>query len=256
MALLLPTLAGAYVPSTARLGRGRAPSFTRRAVTMRDKSPIDDERRQKSPGIQNNFFDQSTADFKRPHGSRGPSPGMPGPGAPQQPPPGAGGAPGPSGVPYAPPPGGAPAPVAVGPDGSRKMYSVSGETPMPGREREYHEYQLDMANRGDYAPQPPSAANEYYGGAPAGAPAAPPPQYYPPPQAGGAPAAAAPAPAAAAPAPARRRNPAVDDMLQALYQKLEQARLDLLSSTKVEETAPLVGLVKEISEAIANLEQI
>ena len=164
MALLLPTLAGAYVPSTARLGRGRAPSVTRRAVTMREP-PLDDERRQKSPGIQNNFFDKSTADFKRPHGSRGPSPGMPGPGAPQQPPPGAGGAPGPNGVPYAPPPGGAPGPVAVGPDGSRKMYSVSQETPMPGREREYHEYQLDMANRGDYAPQPPSAANEYYGGA-------------------------------------------------------------------------------------------
>ena len=30
--------------------------------------PIDEERRGKSPGLQNNFYDISTADFKRPHG--------------------------------------------------------------------------------------------------------------------------------------------------------------------------------------------
>ena len=32
---------------------------------------IDDERRSRSPGLQNNFYDLSTADFKKPHGVRG-----------------------------------------------------------------------------------------------------------------------------------------------------------------------------------------
>ena len=33
------------------------------------KPRIDDERRSKSPGISNNFFETSTADFKKPYGS-------------------------------------------------------------------------------------------------------------------------------------------------------------------------------------------
>ena len=33
--------------------------------------PIDDDRRQRSPGLQNNFHDTSTADFKRPYGTVG-----------------------------------------------------------------------------------------------------------------------------------------------------------------------------------------
>ena len=43
--------------------------------------PVDQERRSLSPGIQNNFYDQAQADFKRPYGS---SPGgaPPAPGAP------------------------------------------------------------------------------------------------------------------------------------------------------------------------------
>ena len=36
--------------------------------------PVDQERRNLSPGIQNNFYDQAQADFKRPYGS---SPGAP-----------------------------------------------------------------------------------------------------------------------------------------------------------------------------------
>eukprot|EP00966_Prymnesium_polylepis_P311347 7193304-Prymnesium_polylepis.1 len=33
--------------------------------------PIDSDRRSRSPGLQNNFYDGSTADFKRPHGMAG-----------------------------------------------------------------------------------------------------------------------------------------------------------------------------------------
>jgi hypothetical protein len=40
--------------------------------------PIDDTRRNKSPGIQNNFYDTDVADFKRPYGfGRGPAPPPP-----------------------------------------------------------------------------------------------------------------------------------------------------------------------------------
>ena len=35
--------------------------------------PIDEERRSRSPGIANNFFDRDIADFKRPHGMRRPA---------------------------------------------------------------------------------------------------------------------------------------------------------------------------------------
>ena len=36
--------------------------------------PIDDERRSRSPGLRNNFYDVPQSDFKRPWGSRGPVP--------------------------------------------------------------------------------------------------------------------------------------------------------------------------------------
>ena len=48
-----------------------------------ERSPIDDDRRMQSPGLQNNFYESSTADFKRPHGARAPPSGFPEPGAPQ-----------------------------------------------------------------------------------------------------------------------------------------------------------------------------
>ena len=52
--------------------RAGAPAYAR--------PPVDTDRRSRSPGLQNNFYDMSTADFKRPHGMRG-SP-MPDPPAP------------------------------------------------------------------------------------------------------------------------------------------------------------------------------
>ena len=41
-----------------------------------------------------------------------------------------------------------------------------------------------------------------------------------------------------------------------LYQKLEQARLDLMGSTTVETATPLVALIKDITAAIANVERL
>ena len=38
------------------------------AASLAPPPPIDDDRRSRSPGLQNNFYDTSTADFKRPHG--------------------------------------------------------------------------------------------------------------------------------------------------------------------------------------------
>ena len=31
--------------------------------------PIDEERRNRSPGLENNFYDKTQADFKRPYGT-------------------------------------------------------------------------------------------------------------------------------------------------------------------------------------------
>ena len=59
--------------------------------------------------------------------------------------------------------------------------------------------------------------------------------------------------------PPLRRSEAhavVDGTLAVLYQKLEQARLDLVNSTEVGTAAPLVALVKDISAAIADLEKL
>ena len=62
--------------------------------------PIDEERRNRSPGLQHNFYDVPTSDFKRPYGM---SPGAPGPPAPEE--------------------------------GSPAAYGA--ESPMPGREQQY-----------------------------------------------------------------------------------------------------------------------
>ena len=81
VALLLLPLAEAYVPSGPLPVRSRAAAVTRQAAQMsgamdgwpsrrnpNNGPPIDEERRSRSPGLQNNFYEISTADFKRPHG--------------------------------------------------------------------------------------------------------------------------------------------------------------------------------------------
>ena len=42
--------------------------------SYRQPPPVDAERRHKSPGLRNNFYDLPTADFKRPHGVPPPDP--------------------------------------------------------------------------------------------------------------------------------------------------------------------------------------
>ena len=37
--------------------------------TPAPRLPIDDERRSRSPGLQNNFYDKSNHDFRRPYGT-------------------------------------------------------------------------------------------------------------------------------------------------------------------------------------------
>jgi len=85
--------------------------------------PVDAERRNRSPGISNNFYEVSQADFKRPHGM------------------GAGAAPD---APEAPPAGQAPA-------------EFGAESPMPGREREYEAFKEQASNpvAGGAARSPP-----------------------------------------------------------------------------------------------------
>ena len=75
--------------------------------------PIDQDRRSRSPGLSRNFYEIPTADFKRPHGVRGPLPPDP------------------------PPPAAAPPPMAFG-----------AESPAPGREREYQAYQAAQGGAG------------------------------------------------------------------------------------------------------------
>ena len=204
VALLLLPLAEAYVPSGPLPVRSRAAAVTRQAAQMsgamdgwpsrrnpNSGPPIDEERRSRSPGLQNNFYEISTADFKRPHGT-GRAPPPPSDGSPDAA--SAGAPPAPSPPPAAP----------IDPKTGRALYSVGEETPMPGREREY----------------------EAYNGA-TNAAAEPPTAQVPPPAA----AAAAQMPldpsAAAAQMPppaATGAAPPLDSTLSALYQKLEQAR--------------------------------
>ena len=172
--------------------------------------------------------------------------------------------------PHAPPvaPGAPPAPAAA--RKSRKLYSVGEETPAPGREREFHKAQEQQWD-------------QYEAAAPLAAPGAPP-----------APAAARqlysvgeemPAPGReqdfeahkaqerqwAEYEAAQQRQTAQYQAAQerqyaqtlsaamtteVLYQKLEQARLDLMGSTTVETATPLVALIKDITAAIANVERL
>jgi len=118
---------------------GGGSSFTPPASSF-TPPPIDQERRNRSPGLSRNFYEISTSDFKRPHGMRGPMP-------PEAPPPSAAappmtfGAQAPAsgygsyqtgGPPAAPPP-----PMAFG-----------AESPAPGREREYQAYQAAQGGAG------------------------------------------------------------------------------------------------------------
>ena len=165
-------------------------------------------------------------------------------------------------------PGAPPAPAAA--RKSRKLYSVGEETPAPGREREFHEAQEQQWD-------------QYEAAAPPAAPGAPP-----------APATARqlysvgeemPAPGReqdfeahkaqerqwAEYEAAQQRQTAQYQAAQerqyaqtlsaamtteVLYQKLEQARLDLMGSTTVETATPLVALIKDITAAIANVERL
>ena len=90
--------------------------------------PIDAERRSRSPGLQNNFYEVSTVDFKRPYG-------MP-PAAPEAPPADAGDA-------------------GAGSTRDNAPLSYGTETPMPGREGEYEAFQ---AQGGAGAPDGPAYA--------------------------------------------------------------------------------------------------
>ena len=47
------------------------------SLTASPQPSIDEERRSRSPGMSRNFYDISTADFKRPHGMRSPLPEAP-----------------------------------------------------------------------------------------------------------------------------------------------------------------------------------
>ena len=162
-------------------------------------------------------------------------------------------------------PGAPPAPAAA-----RKLYSVGEETPVPGREREFHETQEQQWD-------------QYEAAAPPAAPGAPP-----------APAAARKLYSVGEEMPmpgreqdfeahkaqerqwaeyeaAQQRQAAQYQAAQerqyaqslsaamtteVLYQKLEQARLDLMGSTTVETATPLVALIKDITAAIANVERL
>jgi len=94
--------------------------------------PIDAERRSRSPGLQNNFYEVPMADFKRPHGmprSAPPSPAL-----------------------EAPPPTATPAPAQ---QASSPAAGHGTETPMPGREREYEAFKALQAQSGGAPPYVP-----------------------------------------------------------------------------------------------------
>jgi hypothetical protein len=106
--------------------------------------PIDAERRNRSPGISNNFYEVSQADFKRPHGM------------------GAGAAPG---APEAPPAG----------FSAQAQHEFGAESPMPGREKEYKAFTDQASNQFSggpaYTPPPvdaerrnrsPGISNNFY----------------------------------------------------------------------------------------------
>jgi len=160
----MPGREGEYEAFQAQGGAGAA------AGRSHMPPPIDAERRSRSPGLQNNFYDKSTADFKRPHGV----------------------------APGAAPPAAPPSVAAVGSTRDNATPAYGTETPMPGREGEYEAFQAQGgAGAPDgpaYAPPPidaerrsrsPGLQNNFYdkstadfkrphGVAPGAAPAAPP----------------------------------------------------------------------------------
>ena len=107
------------------------------AASFSAPPPIDEERRNRSPGMVNNFYETSTADFRRPHGFRG---------APTSDPwdessttSGAGGG------------GGAPGGGAGG-----AVPEFGAESPAPGREKEYTDFQAQSGGaQGMAGPAPP-----------------------------------------------------------------------------------------------------
>lgn len=56
------------------MGGGVGGAYTPPPGSAYAPPPIDEERLSRSPGLQNNFYDLPTADFKRPHGMRGAMP--------------------------------------------------------------------------------------------------------------------------------------------------------------------------------------
>ena len=114
-------------------------------------------------------------------------------------------------------PGAPPAPAAA-----RKLYSVGEEMPMPGREQDFEAHQAQERQWAEYEAAQQRQAAQYQ--------AAQERQY------------------------AQSLSAAMTT--EVLYQKLEQARLDLMGSTTVETATPLVALIKDITAAIANVERL
>ena len=116
--------------------------------------------------------------------------------------------------------GAPPAPAAA--RKSRKLYSVGEEMPMPGREQDFEAHQAQERQWAEYEAAQQRQAAQYQ--------AAQERQY------------------------AQSLSAAMTT--EVLYQKLEQARLDLMGSTTVETATPLVALIKDITAAIANVERL
>ena len=144
LALLTTQLALGYAPPKAPAA-SRAPTTTN--AMPRGGPPLDADRKMRSPGMQHNFYETSTADFKRPYGAPPGAPVGPGPDAG----PYVGGSPPPSAAERAKKASAAEARVAAVATGAaaakekglrraNSLYEVGEETPMPGREKEYEAY--------------------------------------------------------------------------------------------------------------------
>ena len=144
LALLTTQLTLGYAPPKAPAA-SRAPTTTH--AMPRGGPPLDADRKMRSPGMQHNFYETSTADFKRPYGAPPGAPVGPGPDAG----PYVGGSPPPSAAERAKKASAAEARVAAVATGAaaakekglrraNSLYEVGEETPMPGREKEYEAY--------------------------------------------------------------------------------------------------------------------
>ena len=144
LALLTTQLTLGYAPPKAPAAC-RAPTTTN--AMPRNGPPLDADRKMRSPGMQHNFYETSTADFKRPYGAPPGAPVGPGPDAG----PYVGGSPPPSAAERAKKASAAEARVAAVATGAaaakekglrraNSLYEVGEETPMPGREKEYEAY--------------------------------------------------------------------------------------------------------------------